>query len=112
MKCTAKVSTTSYTIAFLKRNPGKNLMEMPILHVLKTSSSFVHPEIISFWVSSCATAAGHGWLNKINKFQGPYRQLQRNLSTTQPEDIRIESYNCFIQNYLRSNPSTQLVREQ
>lgn len=41
-------------------------------------------------------------LHVLNKFQGPYRQLQRNLSTTQQEEIRFESYNCFIQNHLRS----------
>lgn len=73
MKCIAKVSTSN------------------IITVLKRKK-----------INLCKNLMEMSVLHVLNKFQGPYRQLQRNLSTTQQEEIRFESYNCFIQNHLRS----------
>jgi len=58
-----------------------------IVSVLASSSS--KNNFILF--SSCATAADNEWFSKINKFRSPYPQLQINLSSTQPEEIGIES---------------------
>lgn len=52
---------------------------------------------------SSTTAADNKRFNKVNKFRGPDPQLQINLPTSQPEEIRMKFYNCFIQNHLKSS---------
>jgi len=50
---------------------------------------------------SITTTSHDERFNKVDKFRGPDPQLQINLPTTQPEEIRMKFYNCFIQNHLK-----------
>lgn len=50
---------------------------------------------------SITTTSHDERINKVDKFGGPDPQLQINLPTTQPEEIRMKFFNCFIQNHLK-----------
>lgn len=62
--------------------------------------------------SSATTTAHNKRFNNIYELGGFDTQLQINLSTTQPEEIRIKFLNRFIQNNLKStHRNSQLAQD-